>query len=305
MSVYIYPKGSKFSGQTTIGDAGAIEFDATINVPIYHPENGVFSYLLKYSEFMRRLWALRSRHTNFTISMALSTSFLLRLMPVLMVSKNKIHVECHSGPAVKITRLSYLLLTLMAMKTEDLQLLGELPEVEAIFLRKNVSVFYFSNTTELRPSEEISLSSRAFDYGFLALNIESKGYRRFIEVFESLKSRDPKVTAVLAGPFHRSAMCPPEHTEMRFRDDIRRFTKLGGVYVESVSAQEKVTFFQGIRRFLFLSDFVGEAQPMVLLEAQACGCQIYSLTPGFVAKMELQNSMLFDRYQDLERHLLG
>lgn len=304
MNVYIYPKGSKFSGQTTIGDAGCSGFDSTIHVPIYQPESGFLIYSIKYFEFIRRVWAVRSRNTYFTISMALSASFLLRLMPVLLISKNKVHVECHSGPGVKITWLSHLLLTFIAMKAKGLQLLGELPDIEAIFLRENVDVCYFSNTTELRPLQATSLSSRAFDFGFLALNIHSKGYRRFIQVFDLLKARDLNVTAVLAGPFHRSAKCPPEHSEARFQDDIRRFTELGGVYVESVSAQEKVAFFQQIRCFLFLSDFVGEAQPMVLLEAQACGCEIFALTPGFVAQMGLKNSKLFECYEDLERHLL-
>ena len=302
MNVYVYPKGNKFSGQSTIGDDSK-KFDIFLTLPIYLPEQGKFSYLVDYLRFLTQVYYESTSKNNFTVSIALSTSYLLRIVPLLLMVKNKLAIECHSGPGIKLTPFSSWLLKLIGTRTKELYLLGKIQPIENIFSSCKSDIIYFNNVTGLKIPVLKPDADRLYDFGFLALNIESKGYEDFIKVMEKARTSNPNIRAVLAGPFHRSALCSPSHTVERFQSNIKRFRDAGGVYIEFVSSDEKPDFFSQIKNFVFLSSFSGEAQPMVLLEAQVCGCMILSLTPGFVGEMNLVKSKRFSSMKDLEVYI--
>jgi glycosyltransferase involved in cell wall biosynthesis len=300
--VYIYPKGNKFSGQSTIGD-NSKKFDIYLTLPIYFSEQGKFSYLINYFRFLKQVYKASSLQNNFTVSIALSTSYLLRIVPLLFIIKNRLVIECHSGPSINLSSFSAWLLKLIGGYTKELHLLGKIQSLEDIFIRCKSDIIYFNNSTSIQVPILKPHIDRLYDFGFLALNIESKGYENFIKVMEKARAHNPSVKVVLAGPFHRSSFCSSSHTLENFKSNINRFQDAGGVYIDSVSSDEKSDFFGQIKSFVFLSSFPGEAQPMVLLEAQMCGCKILSLMPGFVSEMNLSDTKFFSSVRDLEDYV--
>lgn len=300
--VYVFPSGPKFSGQTSVADGrNAI----SLPMPIGLSGTSVWRALVPYLTFYRKAYNFREH--NVTISVALGVSYLLRVLPLAYIFKQRIEIEIHTGPSWPISGISRFLLKQLAMRVAVVKLLGPNPEIECLFSES--SIFFFKNYYQCCDGQEATKPakhSRKYKLGFLALNIESKGIYQFEKLLTDLSERGVQnYRAIAAGPFHKSRACSSKHNESRFKETINQLSLLNCDYKCRVEANEKKSFFEDINIFVFLSRFAGEAQPMVLLEAQYYGCEIVALDIGYVQHMDLSNCKVFDSEQSISEYLEG
>ena len=112
--------------------------------------------------------------------------------------------------------------------------------------------------------------------GHLSNLTAEKGVLDFIKVFDRLQEEGVDVRAVLAGPTADTQL-------MALIDSVSRkrpgsFHWLGPVY-----GSQKDEFYAGIDVFVFPSNYVNEAQPLVLLEALASGAAVLAINRGCVS----------------------
>lgn len=109
--------------------------------------------------------------------------------------------------------------------------------------------------------------------GHLSNLTTEKGAVRFVEIFSSLRKEGLSVRARIAGPIcDEETAAAIREAETAYPGD---FFWLGPLY-----GTEKVTFLESIDAFIFPSDYLNEAQPLVLLEALAHGAAILSTQRG-------------------------
>ena len=299
MKIYIYPKGNLPSGQTTISEIRKKSHDSSKVFPIWERQISKTKNILNLFMFY---YTIPKIGNEITVSIALSLSYLLRIFPIFLFL-NKYHIEVHTGKDFKLSVTSRVLLILISLRSTKIFLLGNIPWFKRYFEKK---ISYFKNSVNA-PISIQNNKEKEYDLGFIAVNIYSKGYQDFIKIFEKL-SQTLELTAYIAGPFKKSTSCPNSHTLENFLKNIDYFKKLGGKYFDYIG-EEKYDLLGSTRYFIFLSSFEGEAQPMVLLEAEASECQIFATDVGFIKDMQLKNTKIFqDKYtlfESLKSHLNG
>jgi glycosyltransferase involved in cell wall biosynthesis len=150
-----------------------------------------------------------------------------------------------------------------------------------------------SNTTPYERSSVLTI-------GHLSNLTEVKGVIRFLDLFRAAKIKGIHIRALVAGPIGDSrSRAAIEATLREFPDDFRW---LGPVY-----GPDKDAFYGSIDAFVFPSDYVNEAQPLVLLEALAAGAAVlatdrgcmgcdHAASPGLIAPVS--------QFHDLALHWL-
>jgi len=109
--------------------------------------------------------------------------------------------------------------------------------------------------------------------GHLSNLCVEKGSVRFVELFSALRSQGVKVKAKLAGPIGDEQVRGAIQKASQAYPDS--FEWIGPVYGEA-----KSDFYASIDVFVFPSQYVNEAQPLVLLEAMAHGAAIIATGLG-------------------------
>lgn len=112
--------------------------------------------------------------------------------------------------------------------------------------------------------------------GHLSNLMVSKGAIRFIELFVAARVAGLQIRAEMAGPIWddevRGAV---EAVEASHPHSFRWHGPLYG--------EEKARFYAGIDAFVFPTDYVNEAQPVVLLEALSVGAAVLATARGCIA----------------------
>jgi glycosyltransferase involved in cell wall biosynthesis len=99
-----------------------------------------------------------------------------------------------------------------------------------------------------------------------------KGISRYADVCYELHSMGLDFTPLLAGPIMNS--------DTQDIVDTMKAKLPGLVYVGPVYGEDKVDFFKRADAFVFMSEYVNEAEPLVLYEAAANGAKIYCSQVG-------------------------
>lgn len=113
--------------------------------------------------------------------------------------------------------------------------------------------------------------------GFLSNLAAEKGVFTFLDLCSALQARGLGLRCLLAGPFQDAA------TEKAVR---QRLTGLRNVeYLGSLYGVEKARFYAGIDALLFPTQYVNEAEPLVIHEAMAAGVPVISNARGSIAEV--------------------
>jgi glycosyltransferase involved in cell wall biosynthesis len=284
-TLFVYPKGLKQpSGQTTAAEVfiNSNKEYSPFFFPILERESGdtVLLYLYRYFKTLVAAIKVSRKYEKTIISIALSSSFLIRILPFFFVLKN-IEAQIHSGPNIEIGGTQKMLLKLISKFTSVVSVLGPLKSVTNIFSQSDVKVVYFSNKIPVTETMKNLNYERIYDIGYISLNIYSKGFIEFVKLFRHLKGQSIGITAVAAGPYRKTSKCPDFFTKDFFDTLVEDFKSMGGVYIESTDPMSSL-FYEEIKIFVFPSSFHGEALPMVVLEAMVRGCYVYSKDIGFL-----------------------
>jgi len=123
----------------------------------------------------------------------------------------------------------------------------------------------------------ISESTKTLTIGHLANLCVAKGSLVFLDVVAELASREVEFEAHLAGPFADRA------TELAVDNALKQFPQL--IYHGPVYAAQKRKFYECLDLFLFNSEYINEAEPLVLYEAAQQGAYIIGSARGCMADM--------------------
>ena len=111
--------------------------------------------------------------------------------------------------------------------------------------------------------------------GHLSNLTKEKGLHIFLDLLRAMTAAEVPVRGILAGPAAKpedKALIEAALQELGGRLEYR-----GALYGEAKNA-----FYRDIDVFVFPTQYVHEAQPTVLFEAQAAGCKIVSFARGCI-----------------------
>lgn len=150
---------------------------------------------------------------------------------------------------------------------------------QAMYRKNKISSIFLSNAAFVPPNPMVVSSYQSKEgeliLGHLSNLTAEKGLHIFLDlVREAISAGDP-IRAVLAGsaadPADRQLI---EQAQLELGD---RLDYRGPVY-----GAEKDQFYRDIDLFIFPTQYVNEAQPTVLFEAQAAGCKVVSFARGCI-----------------------
>jgi acetyltransferase-like isoleucine patch superfamily enzyme len=127
--------------------------------------------------------------------------------------------------------------------------------------------------------------------GHLSNLTREKGLYIFLDLIRATVSSGQNVRAVLAGPVTLADDRAAIEEACRSLGDRLDFR--GPVYGE-----EKNSFYSDVDVFIFPTQYINEAQPTVLFEAQAAGCKIASYDRGCIAAQVGTDGLLVPRAAD-------
>lgn len=136
--------------------------------------------------------------------------------------------------------------------------------------------YVVSNAFTVDQCEPSRRSAGPLVIGHLSNLTAEKGAVRFVNLFRRLVDAGVSVHAEVAGPIQDEATAQAIRSAML--DFPSSFRWHGPIY-----GSAKHAFFSGIDVFVFPTRYVNEAQPIVLLEAQAHGCAVLATSRGCIA----------------------
>ncbi len=133
-----------------------------------------------------------------------------------------------------------------------------------------------SNAFMPAPAPPLAPRSGPLVIGHLSNLMISKGAVRFIDLFLAARAAGLPIRAEMAGPIWDEEVRGA--VEAAQADHADSFRWLGPLY-----GAEKASFYAGIDAFAFPTDYVNEAQPVVLLEALSGGAAVLATARGCMA----------------------
>lgn len=127
--------------------------------------------------------------------------------------------------------------------------------------------------------------------GHLSNLTKEKGLHIFLDLLRTAVAERRPVRGILAG----------QATEPNDREVIERALQDLGDHFEyrgPVYGADKDRFYRDIDVFVFPTQYVHEAQPTVLFEAQAAGCKIVSFDRGCIAEQVQQDGLVVPQDRD-------
>lgn len=118
---------------------------------------------------------------------------------------------------------------------------------------------------------------------FLSNLIEEKGYRVFLQAVELMaREGGPPIDVVLCGP-----LSGPDRRRVDVEELLERIASRGVAvrWLPGAFGSEKMKLLAATHVFVLPTTYRVEAQPMVLIEAMACGCAIVTTNVGEIPSM--------------------
>jgi glycosyltransferase involved in cell wall biosynthesis len=142
-------------------------------------------------------------------------------------------------------------------------------------LSSQAAVTVLSNACMVVPQDKIGARNGRVTIGHLANLTKEKGILSFLELFRTCVEDGLDVQAIVAGPADDKEIA--ESLQIASEQFADRFTWLGPVYGLAKSA-----FYERLDVFVFPTEYVNEAQPLVLLEALSHGAAILATDRGCI-----------------------
>jgi glycosyltransferase involved in cell wall biosynthesis len=127
--------------------------------------------------------------------------------------------------------------------------------------------------------------------GHLSNLTKEKGLHIFLDLLRAAVAKGVPVRGILAGPAAKPA--DRELIERARKDLDGRLEYRGPLY-----GGEKDAFYRDIDVFVFPTQYIHEAQPTVLFEAQAAGCKIISFDRGCILEQVQQDGLVMSQGSD-------
>lgn len=144
------------------------------------------------------------------------------------------------------------------------------------------------------PQQEFNASKAGHDLtiGLLSNLSSEKGLYTFLDILKTAKTSGISVKGILAGP-----ASPNDLAKIQ-----RAIVELGAslVYLGPLYGVGKDAFFEQIDLFVFPTEYINEAQPTVIFEAQSYGRPVISYGVGCIASQLPDNLMAVDTQQKFE-----
>jgi glycosyltransferase involved in cell wall biosynthesis len=135
------------------------------------------------------------------------------------------------------------------------------------------AAFYDSPPDEMPPAHD---DSAPLDIGFLSNITFEKGFVEFFRILEWLRQHSIAYRAHIAGPLATAARETFDRL-LKEASDVR--------YVGPVYGAEKERFFQQLDLFIFPTNYVNEAEPLVVYEAMRSGVFVIACDRGAISEM--------------------
>ena len=127
--------------------------------------------------------------------------------------------------------------------------------------------------------------------GHISNLTKEKGLHIFLDLLRAAVAAGLPVRAILAGP----AAKPADRALIeRAREDLGGYFEYRG----PLYGGEKDAFYRDIDVFVFPTQYIHEAQPTVLFEAQAAGCQVVSFDRGCILEQVQQDGLVMPQDSD-------
>jgi glycosyltransferase involved in cell wall biosynthesis len=246
--------------------------------------SGLNKHLSRIFATFRAFWSLKSNHNlkDRTCYVACEGGYgLIYILSIIMAARiYGYDIILHHHSFAYINRWNFLISSINYIGGKSLVhvFLGE--EMSDGFRRtysKNrIAGVEISNAAFVRPNDNVNGSVIGpLVLGHLSNLTLEKGLYTFIELVRNMHIRGERVRGVLAGPAHdskdRNFIAQLIHEE----SDI--FEYRGAIF-----GQEKDGFYRDIDVFIFPTQYIHEAQPTVVFEALAAGCQVISFERGCI-----------------------
>lgn len=140
-----------------------------------------------------------------------------------------------------------------------------------------------SNTAFI-PNQTINVSNEKKEFisvGFLSNISFEKGIYEYIEVFKRLVTKF-NVNGIIAGPFS------DKESRIYLENSLNQANRIK--YIGSVSNNDKTNFFRQVDILLFPTNYVNEAEPLVIHEAMSYGIPVIAQSRGCINQMIDSNS---------------
>jgi len=134
-------------------------------------------------------------------------------------------------------------------------------------------------------------SENSLVVGFLSNLTREKGLYLFLDLLRAAAARGESIRGILAGPV---ALEEDRVAIVRAKDELGgRLDYRGPIY-----GDDKSKFYNDIGIFVFPTNYTNEAQPTVIFEALAAGCQVVSYDRGCIATQVKDDGLVIPRDRD-------
>lgn len=195
-----------------------------------------------------------------------------------------IYIHHHASTHTKAITRSMSWLVKLAPQSTHIALCQGMKEDLLVRYPKLTRVIVSDNCChlEMPPAPEQPPHKGPIHLGMLSNLTVEKGAVTAIETATEAHKQGLEITLTLAGPVVDERVKQAiAHAQSILGD---RMKILGPVYGE-----DKISFFRAIDVFLFPTQYINEAQPLVLLEAMSQGCMVIAYGRGYIPDM-LENS---------------
>ena len=199
----------------------------------------------------------------------------------------RIFIHHHSYAYLdSLNRTTYLLLRIAGVRTTHVALSIDMakklrmvyPNIRDVMVISNAAMIEQNNQELLRNNQTIK------KIGYIGNISREKGIIDFLNVADKLESQDLELKSLIAGPFQD----PIIELTVKKRLHLLRNTEYTGPKYGS----DKIKFFKEIDVLLFPTQYVNEAEPLIILEAMQHGTPVISFDRGSIAEIIPKNSGL-------------
>lgn len=263
-----------------------------INTSCSVSQNQLINFIYKPIQTTSNLLSLFLRSSSITsaylgLSGGLGQIYDLTYILLARLYRWKIFIHHHSFAYInKKKLLTWLIIFFAGQNATHILLCNQMSELFKgiygenlnTFILSNISLIQFDGCKTLRPIINDFTEKRLnFTLGFISNITVNKGIVDFLNLFRSLCEATDNISCLVAGP------CSDSDIMMEIKnlnDEFENFSYLGPLY-----GSEKERFFQSVDALVFPTNYINEAEPLVILEAMSYGVPVISKNRGCISSL--------------------
>jgi glycosyltransferase involved in cell wall biosynthesis len=215
----------------------------------------------------------------------------LMIIALSILFKVQIHIHHHSFAYLNRKKLlTRLIIDISVNRATHIVLCARMRDLLKKY-NNNVTAIIISNTAFI-PNQKFSKQNyrkNSLTIGFLSNISFEKGINDYVDVFKKLTVKC-NVNGLIAGPYSDKESKAYLEKSLNHIKEIK--------YIGSVSKENKTNFFQQIDVLLFPTNYVNEAEPLVIHEAMSFGIPVIARSRGCINQIIDSKSGLIVRNND-------